>query len=59
MKVDDSLGFNRPDALLGDAYRSLFRTWPFDVTEITCPVYIYSGEGDKVPKSQSQGQGQN
>ena len=48
MKVDDCLGFNRPDALLGDAYRSLFGAWPFDVTKITCPVYIFSGEGDKV-----------
>lgn len=47
MKVDDCLGFNRPDALLGDAYRSLFGSWPYDVKKIKCPVYIYPAEFDK------------
>jgi pimeloyl-ACP methyl ester carboxylesterase len=47
MKVDDCLGFNRPDGLLGDAYRSLFGSWPLDVKKIKCPVFIFSGEFDK------------
>ena len=46
MKVDDCLGFNRPDALLGDAYRSLFGSWTYDTKKITCPVYVFPGEFD-------------
>jgi len=47
MKVDDHLGFNRSDALLGDAYRTLFKAWPHDVKKIACPVHAFSGEFDK------------
>merc|ERR1719231_1015641 len=46
MKVDDCLGFNRPEALLGDAYRTLFGAWPYDVKKITCPVYVYPAAYD-------------
>ena len=47
MKVDDHLGFNRPDALLGDAYRTLFGAWPLDVKKIKCPTFLYPSEFDK------------
>ena len=46
MKVDDCLGFNRPEALLGDAYRTLFGAWPYDIKQIKCPVYIYPSSFD-------------
>lgn len=45
-KVDSFLAYNRADALLGDAYRSLCRPWMFDISEIKCPVFIYQGDGD-------------
>ncbi|CAD7964092.1 unnamed protein product [Amoebophrya sp. A120] len=45
-KVDSFLAYNRGDALMGDAARSLFNPWMFDISEISMPVYIFQGAGD-------------
>lgn len=35
-----------PDGIIGDACRTLFGKWPFDVRKITCPVYMFHGTKD-------------
>mmetsp|Transcript_10605 Transcript_10605/g.25886 ORF Transcript_10605/g.25886 Transcript_10605/m.25886 type:complete len:342 (+) Transcript_10605:93-1118(+) len=45
-KVDSFQAYNRPEALMGDAYRSLFSPWMFDIAEIKMPVFIHQGAGD-------------
>lgn len=45
-KVDSCRSFTRPEAQLGDAYRTLFRKWPYDVCSIKCPVCVFQGEFD-------------
>ena len=42
--VDSSLAYNRTFGQMGDAYRSLFKSWQYDVSNIKCPVYNFQGE---------------
>merc|ERR1711865_428659 len=44
--VDSSLAYNRTFGQMGDAYRSLFKSWQYDVSNIKCPVYNFQGEHD-------------
>merc|ERR1711988_112131 len=45
-KVDSCRGNKNPQALMGDAYRSLFNPWTFDISTVKCPVYVFQGEFD-------------
>merc|ERR1711924_427048 len=47
-KADSSRSYyeGRKDALMGDANRSLYGPWTYDVGDIKCPVFLYQGEGD-------------
>lgn len=44
--VDDARAFTKPFGQIGDAYRSLFQPWQYDVANIKCPVYNFQGEFD-------------
>lgn len=45
-QVDSYLANWNPNAIMGDAYRSLCNDWKFDVRQITCPIFIYQGDAD-------------
>merc|ERR1719231_1501250 len=46
-KGDSMRGNNRGNALMGDAYRSLFNAWKYDISEVKCPTYIFQGQYDE------------
>lgn len=46
IKVDSFRAFTRPAALMGDANRSLYGPWEYDISSIGCPVSIFQGRGD-------------